>query len=68
MQNAKVLARTDVTDRTVREIISRETADRDAKTARLKKLRLAKEAEEQAVIDAAPPAPVKKSRRKAAAT
>lgn len=68
MQNAKVLARTDVTDRTVREIITRETAERDAKTARLKKLRLAKEAEEQAVADAAPPPPAKKTRRKAPAS
>lgn len=65
MQNAKVVARTDVTDKTVREIIARETAERDAKTARLKKLRLAKEAQEQAAAAAEPPPPPKKTRRKA---
>ena len=46
----------DATTRIAREIILQETAARDAKTARLKALRLAKEAETAAaiVVDAAP--------------
>jgi hypothetical protein len=55
----------DATTRAARAIIDREVADRDAKTARLKIARLAKEAEER---DAAPaPAPARKTVRKAAA-
>lgn len=45
----------DATTRAAREIIDRQTAERDAKTARLRALRLAKEAEDDAAKAAEPP-------------
>lgn len=51
----------DATTRAARDIIARETAERDAKTKRLRALRLAKEAADTAEAAAASP-PAKKTR------
>ncbi len=56
-------AKGDASTRAARAIVSQQTAERDAKTARLKAARLAKEAADN---DAAPP-PVEKKRKKPAA-
>jgi hypothetical protein len=69
MADAKTIARAITTDKIAREIIARQTAERDAKTARLRGLRLAKEAEEAKVAAAtnvASPAPKARAKRKAA--
>jgi hypothetical protein len=50
-------AKGDATTRVVRDIIAREIADRDAKTDRLRKLRLAKEAADAATAAAVPEKP-----------
>lgn len=50
-------------DALVREMIDKERAATDAKTAKLRALRLAKEAEEAARVAAAPPPPKPKRRR-----
>lgn len=66
VKNSKAAARAkgEETTRVAREIIDRETAARDAKTERLKALRLAKERED-AESAAVAPAP-KKPRKRAA--
>lgn len=55
----------DATTRAAREIIARETAERDAKTKRLRALRLAKEAADDAAEAEAAPAAKKARVRKA---
>ena len=59
---SKIEAKGDATTRAARAIIDKETDARDAKTARLKAARLAKEASDLAA--APPPAPAKKTVRK----
>jgi hypothetical protein len=54
-------------DETVKQMIAAEAAARDAKTAKLRALRLAKEAQDrEALLLNPPPAPVKKTRKRAA--
>jgi hypothetical protein len=62
-QKLSPAAKGDATTRAAREIIARETAERDAKTARLRALRLAREQEEAA--SAVPPVAAEKPAKKA---
>ncbi len=58
-----VFTATEQRDALVRQLIDKERAATDAKTARLKALRLAKEAEDAAAAAAAPPPAPKKKRK-----
>ena len=61
-------AASEIRDTTVKQMIEAERAATEAKTAKLRALRLAKEEEDRQAALAAPPPPAKKSRaRKAAA-
>lgn len=55
------VAKGDATTRAAREIIDREIAARDAQTARLRALRLAKEREDALAAEAVPPKKTRKS-------
>ena len=53
----------DVTTEAARQIIDAETEARNAATARLRAARLARQAETESAVEAAPPAPKKKRTR-----
>lgn len=61
MTTAAVAKRHEVTDRVFKDIVTREKAAEDAKTARLRALRLAREAEEPAAAEPAKAAPKAKA-------
>lgn len=52
------------TNKASRQIMDAEVVSREKKTARLKALRIEKEATEQAILDAAPPVVKKPARKK----
>ncbi|GLK77489.1 hypothetical protein GCM10008171_27430 [Methylopila jiangsuensis] len=64
---SKAEVKGDATTRAARAIIDQETARRDAKTARLREARLARDAAEQAAAPAPKAAPVRKRAKAAAA-
>jgi hypothetical protein len=66
MASTTVAKRNEVTDRIFKDIVTREKAAENAKTARLKALRLARDADEAAAAEAAPPPALKKPAAKKA--